>query len=91
MFHCQLSPVVTRSRRENTIELEAIAKLVERGIGLTVQRKKDKLKVNERDKEHTWRPSVGLPRRIYRHMGDVVLFALIHAPGRSWFERSSPK
>lgn len=91
MFHCQLSPVVTRSRRENTIELEAIAKLVERGNRFDGSSEKDKLKVNERDKEHTWHPSVGLPRQIYRHMEDVVPFALIHAPGRSWFERSSPK
>ena len=84
MLRCQLGPVVTRPRRENTVELEAIAKLVERRNRFDgSSEKKDTLKVNERDKEHTWHPSVGLPRQIYRHMEDGVPFAPIHVPDRS--------
>ena len=82
MFCCQLNPVVARPGRKNTVELDAVAELVERCNWL--QRVEHKLRANERDKEHTWRPSVWLPGQIYRYREDEAPCALIGGPDRSW-------
>jgi hypothetical protein len=88
MLRCQLSPVVTRSRRKNTIKLDAITELIERRDRFDGSNEKGCSKVNERDKEHMWHPSVGLPGQIYRHKEDEAPCAPIGAPGRSSFEQS---